>query len=224
MMHCRRSALVNSCSLPSGYLSSPTFSSVFPVSTNDNTITLSPYDTPISGFSRKVPSALVKGKTEPQVSKICVSTPTSETPPKLLKKSKELGYPRLSTLPKSVSNNISWISPSSSSDMTFSKSTWRSKQQPNDLEAYLDTSVVWRAGSQSGALQGSNVLNTLQRKSSLSLQCEEIKSPAQMNTETLGGSSSISTEPRKKLYPSGLRQPSPKIGFFDEVCIHVTLG
>lgn len=49
--------------------------------------------------------------------------------------------------------------------------------------------------------------------SSLSLQREEMN-----EEERVERTSHVSTEPRKKSKPSGLRQPSPKLGFFDEVC------
>lgn len=157
MMHSKKSALLNSCSLlPSA---------------NENAITLSPYKiSNLSGSSRKLPPALVRGKPESQKGKVCASTSPFGTPARFMKGNKELGHPK----------NVTYMSPIPRS---------KRKQQTDS--------------------------------SSLSLQREEMDSTAKMNEETVPHTSPVSAEPRKKFKPSGLRQPSPKLGFFDEVYMFV---
>lgn len=168
--------------------SSPILSLAFSTSTNDNAGTLSPHASSFSCSSWKDPSCHLKGKTDSRKSKLRASTSTPETAPRPPKNCKELANPRFS-------------------EMSLPKSTSRSRRQPNESE-HLGTPMTW--------VSGLSTPHISQRKSSLSWQFEEIKSPDQMNTEALAGTCPISTEPRKKFKPSGLRQPSPKLGFFDE--------
>lgn len=219
-MHRKKSALLNSYSLPSGCLSSAhTIPLDFSISSRENVITLSPYKTSLSGSSRKVPSALVRGKTESRKGKLCAITSPYGTPARLLKGNKKLEYCRTLILSRSIPNSVTCMSPGSSfSDIRSPNPTPKSKrkQQADELEPHLDTSVVQGAGLQCDVLLGPNTPHISQRKSSLSFQCEEMKPTAEMNIETIAGTSPISTEPRKKFKPSGLRQPSPNLGFFDE--------
>ncbi|KAA8539357.1 hypothetical protein F0562_026049 [Nyssa sinensis] len=171
-----------------------------------NDSTCSSYDTSSSASYSKSSSNSLRRKTESRNTKAAASVSTSNTPLRYSTRSKiGLGNPILSIHLLSMSNHSSCTSPASSIDgwsSESSTSTSTVNQRSISSEASLDTTSF--KGAHFGSDQASDLQSHPCDQSSF---CQE--SPSR-------GTDPVAAEPTRNFKPSGLRMPSPKIGFFDE--------
>ena len=184
-----------------------------------STISSSSHDRSTTASSIKVLSSLLKRKTGSRNSTVSDSTSTSDAAVRYLSKSKGLRNCRLSTQSLSLSNNFSSVSPAGSSfGMSSSGPGSRTKQKSNDTEVHFDTPVtLTRTNTQDEVNPSPHLTNNLHRKFTACLLNKQTNSLVLQSKQGSADASHVPTESRKKLKPSYLRMPSPKIGFFDEV-------
>nr|XP_027089589.1 uncharacterized protein LOC113710668 [Coffea arabica] len=168
--------------------------------------------------SAKVENVAAKTSSGSRNSTVSDSTSTSDAAVRYLSKSKGLRNCRLSTQSLSLSNNFSSVSPAGSSfGMSSSGPGSRTKQKSNDTEVHFDTPVtLTRTNTQDEVNPSPHLTNNLHRKFTACLLNKQTNSLVLQSKQGSADASHVPTESRKKLKPSYLRMPSPKIGFFDE--------
>lgn len=168
----------------------------------------------VSVSTPRAPSSLLSKNTESKMNKLSISRSTSKILEYSEKQSKRIGNTSFSTRSLSALDRYSCTPParwSNSSSSVSLSSSLRTNQkskvsttkyctfQRNDAKVAPDLQKI----------SGSNL--------SHSLQSPEMKSPVKFSFRALEEFHHVGLESPKTGNASGLRMPSPKIGYFDEV-------
>ncbi|GFY85389.1 hypothetical protein Acr_04g0001270 [Actinidia rufa] len=203
----KKSGFGNSCHSTSSTASPISSSSVSLIASNDSTDSCSPFG---SALSFKSASNSRKNSRKPR---LVATDSTSKTPLRCSLGGKSwLGKPCLSP----TSNHSSYASPDSSFDgWSSGSSSACANHRSNLLEPSFD------ANTSRGACLGKVATQALDLQSCSQYQLfdhQEIQQTMLLNqcTEEVAGTGNASAEAIRNVRPSGLRMPSPKIGFFDE--------
>ncbi|XP_057475839.1 uncharacterized protein LOC130763841 isoform X2 [Actinidia eriantha] len=207
----KKSGFGNSCRSTSSTASPISSSSVSLTASNDSTDTYSPFG---GALSFKSASNSRKSSRKPR---LVATDSTSKTPLRCSLGGKSwLGKPCLSTHLSPTSNHSSYASPDSSFDgWSSGSSSACANHRSNLLEPSFD------AITSRGACLGKVATQALDSQSCSQYQLfdhQEIQQTMLLNqcTEEVAGTGNASAEAIRNVRPSGLRMPSPKIGFFDE--------
>ncbi|GMP30429.1 hypothetical protein CsSME_00005100 [Camellia sinensis var. sinensis] len=155
-------------------------------------------------------------KADYRKSSLAASGSTSKTPLRCSLGDKiVLENPGLSTPSLSMSNHSSYESPASSIDGWSSESSSTANQSPNCLEVSFHTSTS------RGACLGNDATQALNFQSFPHDECFDDQESHQTRfpdpcLEVVRGTANDLAKSTRNFKPSGLRMPSPRIGFFDE--------
>ncbi|KAI8006485.1 putative aquaporin PIP2-5 [Camellia lanceoleosa] len=155
-------------------------------------------------------------KADSRKNRLAASVSTSKTPLKCLLGDKiVLENPGLSTPSLSMSNHSSYESPASSIDGWSSESSSTAHQSSNCLEVSFHTSTS------KGACLGNDATQALNFQSFPHDECFDGQESHQTRfpnlcLEVVRGTANDLAKSTRNFKPSGLRMPSPRIGFFDE--------
>ncbi|GFY84581.1 hypothetical protein Acr_03g0013550 [Actinidia rufa] len=207
----KKSGFGNSCRSASSTASTISSSSVSLTASNDSTDSCSPFSSAISFKSS--PNSR-RNSRKP----ILVATDsTNKTPLRCSLGGKSgLGKPCLSSHLLSTSNHFSYASPDSSFDGWSSESSSAcANHRSNLLDPDFDASTP------RGACLGNVATQALDSQSCSHYQLFDHQEGQQTRLlnqciEEVAGTGNASAEATRNVRPSGLRMPSPKIGFFDE--------
>ncbi|XP_057485986.1 uncharacterized protein LOC130772276 [Actinidia eriantha] len=200
----------NSCRSASSTAPPISSSSVSLTASNDSTDSCSPFD---SAISFKSSSNSRRNSRKPR---LVATDSTSKTPLRCSLGGKSgLGKPCLSSHLLSTSNHFSYASPDSSFDGWSSESSSAcANHRSNLLNPDFDASTP-------RVYLGNVATQALDSHSCSHYQLfdhQEIQQTRLLNQciEEVTGTGNASAEATRNVRPSGLRMPSPKIGFFDE--------
>ncbi|GMP37711.1 hypothetical protein CsSME_00009282 [Camellia sinensis var. sinensis] len=155
-------------------------------------------------------------KADSRKSSLAASGSTSKTPLRCSLGDKiVLENPGLSTPSLSMSNHSSFESPTSSIDGWSSESSSTANQSSNCLE------VSFHASTSRGACLGNDATQALNFQSFPHDECFDDQESHQTRfpdpcLEVVRGTANDLAKSTRNFKPSGLRMPSPRIGFFDE--------
>ncbi|KAI8013062.1 hypothetical protein LOK49_LG05G00952 [Camellia lanceoleosa] len=155
-------------------------------------------------------------KADSRKSRLVASGSTSKTPLRCSLGDKiVLENPGLSTPSLSMSNDSSYESPASSIDGWSSESSSTANQNFNCLDVSFHTSTS------KGACLGNNATQALNFQSFPHGECFDDHESHQTRLpnlclEVVRGTANALAKSTRNFKPSGLRMPSPRIGFFDE--------
>ncbi|CAL5389393.1 unnamed protein product [Camellia sinensis] len=149
-------------------------------------------------------------KADSRKSRLAASGSTSKTPPRCSLGDKiVLENPGLSTPSLSMSNHSSYESPASSIDGWSSESSSTANQSSNCLEVSFHTSTS------RGATQALNFQSFPHDECFDDQESHQTRFP-NLCLEVVRGTANDLAKSTRNFKPSGLRLPSPRIGFFDE--------
>ncbi|KAL7265038.1 hypothetical protein ACSBR1_002900 [Camellia fascicularis] len=208
----KKSGLGNSCCSTSSTTSLESSSSVSVTTSNDSSASCSP-----SGSASSLKSSSnSRRKADSRKSRLAASSSTSKTPLRCSLGDKiVLENPGLSTPSLSMSNHSSYESPASSIDGWSSESSSTANQSSNCLEVSFHTSTS------RGACLGNDATQALNFPSFPHDECFDDQESHQTRfpnlcLEVVRGTTNDLAKSTRNFKPSGLRMPSPRIGFFDE--------
>ncbi|KAL2526358.1 Uncharacterized protein Adt_11412 [Abeliophyllum distichum] len=212
----KKAAWQSSSRLKSSCLSSPKFSS---------SVSMTPKKaSSISGASvrasnPRVSSSLFSKNTESKKGKLHVSHSTS----KILRyseKSKGLGNTNLSTRSFSALDHSSCTSPARFSNHSSSVSL--SSSLSINQKSKVSTTKLSRTSQRNDAKVAPDLESNPDSNLSHSPGSREMKSPIEFSSHALARFHRAGSESLETVKASGLRMPSPKIGYFDEIALNVT--
>ncbi|KAI7995397.1 hypothetical protein LOK49_LG11G02031 [Camellia lanceoleosa] len=155
-------------------------------------------------------------KADSRKSSLAASGSTSKTPRRCSLGDKiVLENPGLSTPSLSMSNHSSYESPASSIDGWSSESSSTANQSSNCLEASFYTSTSRGACLGNDATQALNFQSFPHDKCLDDQESHQTRFP-NLCLEVVRGTANDLAKSTRNFKPSGLRMPSPRIGFFDE--------
>ncbi|GMP68806.1 hypothetical protein CsSME_00028288 [Camellia sinensis var. sinensis] len=207
----KKYGLGNSCST-SSTTSLESSSSVSVTTSNDSSASCS-----LSGSASSLKSSSnLRRKAVFRKSRLAASGSTSKTPLRCSLGDKTvLENPGLSTPSLSMSNHSSYKSPASSIDGWSSELSSTANQSSNCLE------VSFHTNTSRGACLGNDATQALNFQSCPHDECFDDQESHQTRfpnlcLEVVRGTANDPAKSTRNFKPSGLRMPSPKIGFFDE--------
>ncbi|KAL2549484.1 Uncharacterized protein Fot_11014 [Forsythia ovata] len=161
----------------------------------------------------RVSSSLFSKNTESKKSKLRLSHSTS----KILRyseKSKRLGNTNLSTRSFSALDHSSCTSPARFSNHSSSVSL--SSSLSSNQKSKVSTTKLCCTSQHNNAKVAPDLQNNPDSNLSHSLESREMRSPVEFSSHALARFHRADSESLETVQASGLRMPSPKIGYFDE--------
>lgn len=213
----RKPSFGDSCSVLHSSIPSPQSSSLrFPTVTNEATISSPPYSRFCGSASNTIAKSPLNSSKRPDSTRVnlVANGSTSRSPLKFTTSNTELENSNHPTRLLSVSKSSSCTSPASSIDGCSESSSTSINLGSNSSKASLNTTCRG-VSFDSDAFQASNVESHQHDQPYAECESRETSSPNHCLQKILAGSTSIPSDVSRNIKPSGLRRPTPKIGFFD---------